>query len=123
MSTTLDLIENPKNLVLMLEVNNLRHPAVNAFKESLYEALDGKSTSKPCLINFSRVAYMDSFSLAVILSIYKYCREHNRSLALTHLNDQVKKLIQLTRLESILPVYGNDDEATLALIPVPKSSS
>jgi anti-anti-sigma factor len=116
MSTTLQLLENPKNLVLMLEVEQLKHPAVNAFKDSLYEALNAKTPNKPCLINFSQVGYMDSFSLAVILSIYKFCREHNRHLALTHLNDQVKKLIQLTRLESILPVYATDDEATTALV-------
>ena len=118
MNTTLQLVENPQNLVLMLEVEQLKHPAVNEFKDALYKALDGKTPQKPCLINFSNVSYMDSFSLAVILSIYKFCREHNRHLALTHLNDQVRKLIQLTRLESILPVYSTDDEATKALVTV-----
>jgi anti-anti-sigma factor len=123
MSIPVALQEQSNCVVLTLDAQQLKHPVVNAFKETLYSQLSLVPTEKACLIDFSQVNYMDSFSLAVILSIFKHCRETGRLMALTHLNEQVRKLIQLTRLESILPAYANNAEAAEGIKHMPAIAS
>jgi anti-sigma B factor antagonist len=112
---TLTLQQLQNGLVLTLEADHLKHAAVPLFKEALYAQLKKIEAAQPLILNFSQITYMDSFSLAVILSVYKFCRETGRHLALTHLNDQVTKLIQLTRLQTVLSAYSTDAEALNAL--------
>ncbi|RCW73024.1 anti-sigma factor antagonist [Saliterribacillus persicus] len=53
-------------------------------------------------VDLNRVNYMDSTGLGVFISILKATKEHNSDLKLVSLQDRVKRLFEITGLDSII---------------------
>jgi anti-sigma B factor antagonist len=60
------------------------------------------------LIDFSKTGYIDSAGLGVLVSLQKRVRELDGRLRLTHLNDDLRTLFELTRFDSIFEVDGDN---------------
>ena len=54
---------------------------------------------KKFLIDFSQTGYIDSSGLGVLVSLSKKIREQGGELRLANLNDDLKTLFELTKLE------------------------
>jgi anti-sigma B factor antagonist len=63
------------------------------------------------LVNLARVNFIDSSGLATLVQGMKRCREHNGDLVLSDLQQSVRIIFELTRLNQAFTIYGSATEA------------
>lgn len=63
------------------------------------------------VIDFTNSAYIDSSGLGALVSLGKRLRELGGDLRLAGLNDDLRTLFELTRLDTLFPLYANRDDA------------
>jgi anti-sigma B factor antagonist len=56
------------------------------------------------LVDFGQTGYFDSSGLGVLVSLSKRIRELNGELRLTNLNDDLKSLFELTKLDTLFQI-------------------
>src|SRR5919205_939345 len=59
---------------------------------------------KKFLIDFSQTGYIDSSGLGVLVSLSKKIREQGGELRLANLNDDLKTLFELTKLDTLFQI-------------------
>ena len=67
------------------------------------------------LVDSSQTGYIDSSGLGVLVSPSKKIREAGGELRLANLNDDLKTLFELTKLDTLFQISGNRDEALRTL--------
>ena len=63
------------------------------------------------LIDFSQTGYIDSSGLGVLVSLSKKIREQGGELRLASLNDDLKTLFELTKLDTLFQIADSRDRA------------
>ncbi|AEG09449.1 STAS domain-containing protein [Shewanella sp. SP2S2-4] len=63
------------------------------------------------IINLEEVKYIDSSGLSVLISALKYAQLHDGEILLLSPSDNVRSLIELTRLHQIFTIYECQDAA------------
>lgn len=86
----------------------------NPLKEETKRKLRNQEIEK-LVIDLENVLYLDSSGVGYVISIFKYMRENNGKLVIADLNDKVKRVAELTRLDEIIEVYDDLDSALKAL--------
>ncbi len=56
------------------------------------------------LVDFDKTGYIDSSGLGVLVSLSKRIRELNGDLRLSNLNDDLKTLFELTKLDTLFQI-------------------
>ena len=62
--------------------------------------------ARSVLIDFADTGYIDSAGLGVLVSLSKRIREANGSLRLVNLNEDLRTLFELTRLDTLFDLEG-----------------
>jgi anti-sigma B factor antagonist len=62
------------------------------------------------LIDFSETRYIDSSGLGLLVMLTKHVGKFGGELRLAHLNEDLRTLLALSKLDTILYVLGDDDE-------------
>ena len=62
------------------------------------------------LIDFAHTGYVDSAGLGALVSLRKRVRERGGELRLANLNDDLKQLLRLTKIDTLLPRDVRDDD-------------
>src|SRR5687767_111621 len=62
-------------------------------------------------IDFSRTGYIDSSGLGVLVALSKKIREQGGELRLVHLNDDLKTLFELTKLDTLFQIADTRERA------------
>ena len=62
------------------------------------------------LIDLQDVTFMDSSGLGALLSAFKTVRSAGGKLYICSVNDQVRMLFELTRMDRVLEKFANRDE-------------
>lgn len=62
------------------------------------------------LIDFARTGYIDSSGLGVLVSLSKKIREHGGELRLSGLNDDLRTLFELTKLDTLFRITDSRAE-------------
>ena len=63
------------------------------------------------LIDFSRTGYIDSSGLGALVSISKRIREAGGELRLSGLNDDLRSLFELTKLDTLFAIAETPEQA------------
>ncbi len=63
------------------------------------------------VLNLSSVTMLDSFGIAVFISILKYCKKEGGNLTMYGLNEQVMHLMELTRMDRVLDIWETEGQA------------
>ncbi|HEV8361950.1 MAG TPA: STAS domain-containing protein [Gemmatimonadaceae bacterium] len=63
------------------------------------------------LVDFSQTGYIDSSGLGVLVSLSKKIREHGGELRLTNLNEDLKTLFELTKLDTLFQIAETRERA------------
>jgi anti-sigma B factor antagonist len=63
------------------------------------------------VLNLGHVDMLDSFGIAVLISLLKLCKERSGNLTLYGLNDQVTRLIELTHMDRVLDIWETEGQA------------
>jgi anti-sigma B factor antagonist len=67
--------------------------------------------SKKFLIDFSQTGYIDSSGLGVLVSLSKKIREQGGELRLADLNEDLRTLFELTKLDTLFQIAETRDKA------------
>jgi anti-sigma B factor antagonist len=78
-------------------------------KELVQEAVD--RGDRKFLFDFTPTAYIDSSGLGALVSISKRVREAGGDLRLAGLNEDLRSLFELTKLDTLFPISGTAAEA------------
>ena len=63
------------------------------------------------LVDFSQTGYIDSSGLGVLVSLSKKIREQGGELRLANLNDDLKTLFELTKLDTLFQIADTRERA------------
>ncbi|MBW3553905.1 MAG: STAS domain-containing protein [Gemmatimonadetes bacterium] len=78
-------------------------------KQKVLEELE--NGERRFLIDFDRTGYIDSSGLGVLVSLSKKIREQGGELRLANLNDDLRTLFELTKLDTLFQISSSRDEA------------
>jgi anti-sigma B factor antagonist len=78
-------------------------------KDLIQSALD--KGERRLLIDFSRTGYIDSSGLGALVSISKRVREGGGELRLSGLNDDLRSLFELTKLDTLFAITETPEQA------------
>lgn len=71
-----------------------------------------RGESAPALIlDFNGVSYVDSAGVGALVQSYVAFQKAGRRLVLAALNDRVQAVLEVTRVQSLFPVFGSVAEA------------
>ncbi|MBT8338264.1 MAG: STAS domain-containing protein, partial [Gemmatimonadetes bacterium] len=78
-------------------------------KAKVLEELDGGE--RKFVIDFSRTGYIDSSGLGVLVSLSKKIREQGGELRLSSLNEDLRTLFELTKLDTLFRIADSREDA------------
>ncbi len=78
-------------------------------KDLIQAALD--QGERRLLIDFTRTGYIDSSGLGALVSISKRVREAGGELRLSGLNDDLRSLFELTKLDTLFAITETPEQA------------
>ena len=67
--------------------------------------------ARQIVVDFANTAYIDSSGLGALVSLGKRIRESGCELRLAALNDDLRTLFELTRLDTLFPLYASREDA------------
>ena len=70
-----------------------------------------KARTPALVLDLSKVTYIDSTGLAVIIEYFRDAAEHGGVLCLAGLNGQLKTIFEIVRLDRTIPIFANTAEA------------
>jgi anti-sigma B factor antagonist len=70
-----------------------------------------ESGARKVLVDFERTGYIDSSGLGVLVSLAKRLREDGGELRLANLNDDLRTLFELTKLDTLFPISDTRERA------------
>jgi len=78
-------------------------------KQRVLDELEGGA--RRFLVDFAGTGYIDSSGLGVLVSLSKKIREQGGELRLANLNEDLRTLFELTKLDTLFHIANNRDEA------------
>lgn len=78
-------------------------------KQLVQEALDGGE--RKFLVDFAKAGYIDSSGLGALVSISKKVREQGGELRLSGLNEDLRSLFELTKLDTLFSISDSTKQA------------
>jgi anti-anti-sigma factor len=66
------------------------------------------------ILDLNEVAYIDSAGLGAILSHWAHTQRHSYKFAVVGTNDRVRTVFEMTKVDSVLPMFPNAEEAERA---------
>jgi|SRR5690554_4435568 len=109
-NTSYQVEEHEKYLLIRILVDKLTALHTPNLKAKLSE-LEGQEV-KNIIIDLKQVNYCDSSALSFILNANRIAKEKDGSMVICGLQKEVKKLIEISKLDSILNITPSLSEAT-----------
>jgi anti-sigma B factor antagonist len=78
-------------------------------KQRIIDSLE--AGDRKFLVDFTRTGYIDSSGLGVLVSLSKKIRDQGGDLRLAGLNEDLKTLFELTKLDTLFGISDSPDEA------------
>lgn len=78
-------------------------------KATIQQALD--NGERKLLVDFAKTGYIDSSGLGALVSISKKVREHGGELRLSGLNEDLRSLFELTKLDTLFAIADGSAQA------------
>jgi anti-sigma B factor antagonist len=79
------------------------------FKQSVLDEVE--RGARQVVIDFTDTSYIDSSGLGALVSLGKRIRELGGELRLAGLNDDLRTLFELTRLDTLFPLFASRTDA------------
>ncbi len=82
------------------------------FKQTILDAVE--QGARTVVVDFTKSGYIDSSGLGALVSLSKRVRDAGGDLRLAGLNDDLRTLFELTRLDALFPLYATRADALAA---------
>ncbi len=103
-------VSNAPNGVIIVSVDGQLIVANrNELKDKVLKALEAGESK--FVLDFLSTEYIDSSGLGVLVSVSKKIREAGGELRLAGLNEDLRMLFELTKLDTLFKICGTSDEA------------
>jgi anti-sigma B factor antagonist len=102
-------LERHDDLLLVTVNSQLVVANRQEFKQAILEAMDGGA--RLVIADFTNSSYIDSSGLGALVSLSRRLREAGGDLRLVGLNEDLRSLFELTRLDQLFPLYASRDDA------------
>lgn len=79
------------------------------FKTAINSVID--NGHKDLIIDLTEIDYMDSGGFGTLLGAIKRIRTEGGGIALLNCSDAIVRMLMITRLDDLFPVYNNLDDA------------
>lgn len=90
---------------------------INAFAEEALNRVynEAEQLNNPTIVlNFTRVDYINSTGIALIVSLLARARKNHRSLVVCGLSEHYLEIFQITRLADFMTIYPDETSALQA---------
>ncbi|MEO1279270.1 MAG: STAS domain-containing protein [Planctomycetota bacterium] len=106
-----------KTIVLSVsgEVDIVRSPDLQTSLQDAIGKVPGKGS---VIVDLSGVSYMDSSGVATLVRGLQLSRKKDVGLVLCSLQDRVRSIFEIARLDTVFPIAGTFDEAVEAAASV-----
>ncbi|SHJ95483.1 anti-sigma B factor antagonist [Caminicella sporogenes DSM 14501] len=101
--------EDIKIIKVFGEVNFENHIE---FKEGLLRSIQGNENK--IVLDMEKLAYLNSMGLSTIVKAYSELKKRKGELKLCSLQEHIKKLFAITKLDKIINIYENSEDALKA---------
>jgi anti-sigma B factor antagonist len=91
-----------------IDMNSSTH-----LREQLLEILHKKP--RLTIINLEQVTFMDSSGLAVLIEMMQITNRQATQLKIVALNERIRSIFEISRLDSIFSIYDTEEEAIKSL--------
>lgn len=82
---------------------------------AVVSALNGSLQTASVVVNLSGVNFIDSTALSTLVQGMKHCRERSGDLVLSNLQQPVRVIFELTKLDRAFVIYGSQEDALAAI--------
>ena len=79
------------------------------------DAIRAEKTAKTVILDFSQVPYVDSAGVGAIVNAHVSCANSGRRLILVAVQDRIRTLMKVTRVDEVLRIFPNLPEAQAAI--------
>ncbi|MEO7994513.1 MAG: STAS domain-containing protein [bacterium] len=106
----MDIATREQNNILIVDIKGeLDAKAAPDLKDALTDKITGGQHR--VLVNLSDISYLDSAGLGVLVSGLKFATRQNGDLRMWGLQDEVKNIFQLTRLNKVFQIFDTEEQA------------
>ena len=105
---TIELRQSP-TVILQCAGELVRHNA-DHFKTRAMNSLHGGYPQQ--IVDMHQISFIDSAGIGAILAIFKHAQKYEGKIALCGLSDDLRRSLQLLRLDKVLPIFSSVEEAT-----------
>lgn len=99
----------PECVVVDIADDKFGYPKTLVFKSHVTKLL--QEGHRHVVLNLANVEMLDSFGIAVLISMLKLCKECKGNLTLYGLNEQVSRLMELTHMDRVLEIWESEAQA------------
>jgi anti-anti-sigma factor len=100
-------LEVKENTAILKIKNDIIFDNSNQTKEVIKELLKKQEGINNIVIDLAGANYLDSSGIGVILSIFKFTKDHYTETGhfnLVNANEKIKRVFEVTQLDSIIPI-------------------
>lgn len=101
---------NKGNTLIIGILGELDHHSAEYIRQKI-DAEMIKSTTKNIVFDFSKVSFMDSSGIGVIMGRYKNIIKLSGKAAIINANHQIKRILEMSGILKIIPVYDSINDA------------
>jgi anti-anti-sigma factor len=102
-------VERGGNITIITFVPDAIRDVENVIAREL-EGHAGSGAERHLLLDFTNVKYLNSAELGTLVTLHTQTRAAGGQLTLFNLDDQLRRLFSLTRLDTLLAICREDDE-------------
>lgn len=99
----------PECVVVDIADDKFGYPKTLVLKSHIAKLLE--EGHRHLVLNLGQVDMLDSFGIAVLISLLKLCKECQGNLTLYGLNEQVSRLMELTHMDRVLDIWESEGQA------------
>ncbi|MBI9018408.1 MAG: STAS domain-containing protein [Phycisphaerae bacterium] len=96
------------NTTILELTGEIEMNCVMQLREAVMEAMQ---ESKIVVLNMTEVKFMDSSGLATMVETLQQSKRQDKQLKIAGLNQRVKSIFEISRLETVFDIYDTEKEA------------
>lgn len=101
---------NKGSTLVVSIIGELDHHSIEYVREKVDVEMM-KATTKNMILDFSKVSFMDSSGIGVIMGRYKNIMKLNGKAAVTNASAQIQRILEMSGILKIIPMYDSIDDA------------
>ena len=106
--------ENIDNILLIKFFGEIDHHYTEEMRNKIDKEF-ARNNSKNILFDFSNVDFMDSSGIGMIIGRYKLCNTKNGVTAAFGLNENTKRIFEISGLLKLIKIFKTKESAIVAL--------